>query len=119
MKIWEIIPYDQYQRSHKKYVKKNSNVLTALLNNLDTFIELLNSNIPLIQIRFGWLHSEPKGVLAITEKGGHGKALKASRLYCYPDKINKILYLITIGDKNSQKNDIKLCTQFIKQLRSE
>lgn len=89
MKIWNILATDQYKRNHKKYSKKYQNELQALLNNLDTFLKLINQGIPLIQIRFGWLHPEPKSVLAITEKGGHGKSLKASRLYFFPDEIIK------------------------------
>lgn len=119
MNIWMISSTNQYDTNYKKYSKKHQKELIALLNNLDTFWALLKQGIPLIQIRFGWLHPEPKGVLAITEKGGHGKSLKASRLYVFPDEINHILYLITIGDKNSQKADIKLCDTFIKEIRNK
>ena len=50
-------------------------------------------------IKFGFIHKEPKGIKAIDQRGS-GRNLQQTRLYIYPDLDNKILHLITIGNKN-------------------
>lgn len=56
-----------------------------------------------------------RGIVAIEQKGG-GKNLAETRLYVYPDVDAEILYLFTIGDKKSQKTDVKTCQGYVEQL---
>ncbi len=56
--------------------------------------------------------------MAINQKGG-GKSLAQTRLYAYPEVASETLYVITLGDKRSQKDDIKTCQGFVEQLRKE
>lgn len=88
--------------------------------NLKSLENILNYGKRINEIKFGWLHKETRGILAITEKGGHQEIklskIKAGRLYIYPDEEKKILYLLTIGDKNSQENDIKECVSLLNKL---
>ncbi|NTU73937.1 hypothetical protein HGB07_07325, partial [Candidatus Roizmanbacteria bacterium] len=68
----------------------------------------------------GFIHHEPNGVKAIDQKGAIKKGMgkpKEARLYTFPDTDAYILYLITVGDKNSQTTDIRDCTQFVKDLK--
>jgi hypothetical protein len=64
------------------------------------------------------MHHEPLGVVAIDQKGG-GKSLAQTRLYVYPDTETETLYVITLGDKGSQKDDIATCRAFVNELRTE
>lgn len=70
------------------------------------------------QVKAGFLHPEPQGVLAIDQKGS-GKALAETRLYVYPDEDDEIAHVITLGDKRSQPDDIALCRQFVAELRKK
>jgi hypothetical protein len=36
--------------------------------------------------------------------------------YAYPDEARRALYLITLGDKKSQKDDIRVCKDFVARL---
>lgn len=115
--MWNIQISERCERCLKEYRKKYPNETTAVLNNLDTYFSALNKNIKSRQIKAGFMHIEPKGVIAIDQKGGKGR-LKQSRLYIYSDEKEKILHLIILGDKNSQQKDIKFCNDFIKNLRN-
>jgi hypothetical protein len=59
--------------------------------------------------------------VAIDQRGAkiekkQGK-LKATRLYVYATIINQTLYLLGIGDKDSQKQDIETCRSKVKQIK--
>jgi len=115
MSEWVIGTTGKYEKTHKEYAKKCPNELKAVLNNLDTYFTSLKALGHPLQIKAGFIHDEPRGVKAIDQKGGDQKTkLKQTRLYIYPDCDDKILYLILIGDKNSQKRDIKYCLDFVR-----
>ncbi|PIW61358.1 MAG: hypothetical protein COW13_03365 [Candidatus Omnitrophica bacterium CG12_big_fil_rev_8_21_14_0_65_50_5] len=65
----------------------------------------------------GYIHDEGKGIRAIDQRGGGKGKLQQTRLYVYPDIETKVLYLITIGDKQSQKDDIKQSADFVVGLK--
>jgi hypothetical protein len=67
-------------------------------------------------VQAGYIHTEGRGVVALDQKGG-GAALQETRLFAYPDNDNKVLYLITIGNKNTQSDDIKLAYRFLDSLK--
>ena len=89
--------------------------LVAVLDNLDTFFKALCAGAKLEHLKYGFIHREPKGIVAIDQKGG-GPGLKQTRLYAYPDQTTQIIHVITIGDKNSQKADIKYSREFADDL---
>jgi hypothetical protein len=91
--------------------------LAAVLDNLDTYHKALIGGTKPKQATalFGFIHAEPFDVVAVTEKG-QGPALAATRPYVYPDSERDTLYLITLGDKKSQRDDIKVCKDFVAKL---
>ncbi|MBU1006117.1 MAG: hypothetical protein KKH08_00815 [Candidatus Omnitrophica bacterium] len=110
MPTWIIKATNRYEKDYKDYEKKRPNELIAVLNNLDTYCNALMKLGHPLQIKAGFIHHEPKGIKAIDQKGGKQKVkLEQTRLYMYPDCENKILRLLTIGNKSSQKRDIKHC----------
>lgn len=120
MSTWKLNYTDKYERDYKKYEKKYPNELAAALSNLDFYFEALNRLGNSMLIKAGYIHPELNGIIAIDQKGGNKKVkLKQTRLYIYPDTQNKTLYLLTIGDKNSQKMNIKFCVNTVKQIREE
>lgn len=116
--MWQIEPTAKFRSKFNRYKKKHPNEVKAALNNLDTYLHTLNAVDNPLLVKGGWIHPEPKGVIAIDQKGGKGK-LRQTRLYLYAEPENKVVHLLTIGDKNTQKNDIKDCATFVKQIRSK
>jgi hypothetical protein len=113
--MWVQEPSDDFRRQHRWFEKKRPKELRAMLVNLDAYLAALVAGTKPLQIKFGFMHAELRGVVAIDQKGG-GKGLAQTRLYVYPDVDDQKLYLLTIGDKNTQKDDIKLCKRLVKQL---
>jgi hypothetical protein len=117
--MWKLELTDEYERRHKRYAKNHPRELQAVLDNLDTYFKSLEAGVNPLQIKHGFLHNEPLGVVAIDQKGG-GKNLAQTRLYVYPDTETEVLHVITLGDKRSQKKeDIPTCRVFVNSLRKE
>lgn len=114
--MWHLAPTDEYQRRHKRYVKNHPRELQAVLDNLDTYFKSLEAGVKPLQIKHGFMHHEPLGVVAIDQKGG-GKNLAQTRLYVYADTETVTLYVITLGDKGSQQDDIRTSREFVNELR--
>ena len=113
--MWEIKTTDEFERKKKHYEKKHPRELAAVQDNLDTYHKTLNGGVKPKQAIFGFIHAEPSDVVAIDQKGG-GAKLAQTRLYAYPDVTRNTLYLITLGDKKSQRDDIKICKDFVARL---
>ena len=116
MADWHIEALDTYERVHKQYEKKCPNELAAVLDNLDRYFKIISNGVHPQFIVAGYIHNEPKGVKALDQRGSKGK-LKQTRLYIYPDIDSKKLYLLTIGDKGSQREDIRMCSDFVVNLK--
>lgn len=112
--MWKLQAEAEYEKRVRKWPKKHRRELAAVLDNLDTFLGTLNQGAKLRQIKFGFFHHEPRGVLAIDQGGGTG--LKETRLYTYPNTASQFVHLITIGDKKSQTADIRHATKFVDTL---
>jgi hypothetical protein len=113
--MWEIKATDEYEKRLKHYQKKHPRESAAVLNNLDTYHKALSGGTKPKQATFGFVHPEPCDVVAIDQKRA-GPALAQTRLYVYPDATRKTLYLITLGDKKSQHDDIRICKDFVANL---
>ena len=116
--MWEMEPLEGYKRRCKHWPKKYRRELIAVHDNLDTFFKALRSGQTPAQAKFGFIHPESLGALAIDPKGG-GPHLKETRLYIYPDEKRQRLYVITLGDKDTQTEDIKACKPIVQALWKE
>ncbi len=88
-------------------------------DNLDTVLKALSSGAPVQNVScFGFVHDEPKGIKAIDQKGA-GAGVKQTRLYIFPDNTTNTVHLIIVGDKKSQKADIKYATDFVDNLGAQ
>ena len=112
---WKVSKTADYQTQEKRFVKKRPKELEAVLDNLDTFVNALQGGGKL-PIKFGFIHSEPRGILAIDQKGGRGGNLAETRLYIFPDPKSNTIYLLTIGDKRQQSKDIQTAVQYVKEI---
>jgi hypothetical protein len=116
--MWDYEPSEGYDRSAKWYAKKRPRELTAVLDNLETIRAALNEGADPRRLPYGFLHIEPHGVLAIDQKGG-GKDLAQTRLYIHLEAPTETIHLIALGDKRSQRDDIRVCIECIEGLRKQ
>jgi hypothetical protein len=115
--MWTIEAHDEYLRRAKNFRKRWSREHDAVLDNLDTYLGALNEGANPLQVKLGFVHPEGMGAVAIDERH-HGKGkLKATRLYLFPEIDTATVHVITIGDKQSQSNDVKTCHAFIASRR--
>lgn len=117
MTPWQLEPTDQFTADSTWYAKKHPRELEAVLNNLNRYLSQLNHAKNPLCVQAGYIHTEGHGVVALDQKGG-GVSLQETRLFVFPDNNQKILHLITIGNKNSQSDDIKLAHRFVASLNS-
>lgn len=113
---WILETTDKYNRTYKRYEKKNPKILKAVLANLDKYFHALEDHGSPQKITAGFIHKEQHGVKAIDQRGGEEK-LKETRLYIYPDTTKSTLHLITIGDKKTQSVDIKFCNKYVEKIK--
>lgn len=115
-------PTEEYLRCHKRFEKKNPDELIALSNNFDTYFETLKAVNNPLQIKSGFIHPEPNGIIAVDQSGSNkvlGKKLKLKevRFYFYIDEEGETVFLLFIGDKQSQSKDINLCKKLVLNLK--
>jgi len=115
--VWNLYKTDDFHRQSKWYGKKKKNELKAVLDNLDTLFNSLRGGRKPKPFVYGFLHEESSDIIAIDQTGAEFK-VAVTRLYVYPDIETETLYLLTIGDKSSQEDDIQACKRFVKQIKS-
>ncbi len=116
--MWSLEVTAEFTNRQKWYSKKRPHELQAVLDNLDSYHKALQNGTNPQQAKFGFIHPEPKGVLGVDQKGG-GANLKQTRLYTFPDPMARVLYLVTLGDKKTQKDDLKYCGEFVDSLQKK
>ncbi len=120
MADWVIETTEKYDRVYKYYEKKHPLELGAVINNLSAYLQALKVGTHPQFIQAGYIHHESAGIKALDQKGsGKKRKLQQTRLYIYPELEKKALYLISIGDKTSQKADIKEAVKFVEALKGE
>ena len=114
---WEYRIAPCYSKSTaEKISKKHPQEFQNVLKNLDTYKKTLDAGVPLEQAKrtLPFVHNEQKGMLTIDQRPPKGGV--QLRLYIYPQELARIIHLTSIGDKQSQQNDIKAGHRFIQTL---
>ena len=116
--MWSLRPLPGFAQRLDKFKKKWEHELMNVLDNLDTCFKSLQAGTKPMQIKqLGFAQSEPFGLIAINQKGkGKGSKLKPFWAYVYPDEASQILHIITLGDKDSQHEDIKESVKYVQGL---
>ncbi|MEY3109747.1 MAG: hypothetical protein RJB43_1087 [Verrucomicrobiota bacterium] len=116
---WHISPTPEFIRTSQTYEKKHPDELAATLANLfQRYLPRLNHARRHGLVHAGRLHHEGHGIIAI-DQSGHGKSLSETRLYAYPHDESLTLHLLLIADKSSQKRDLRIVHEILKQLRQD
>jgi len=114
--MWGIERTHEYEARQAKFEKKHAAELMAVLLNLKRLQLALDAGAKLLQVKFGFFRSERNGVYRISQQG-QGRALKETRLYVHPDEDAQTLYLLTLGDKTTQQDDISFCKRWVERFR--
>lgn len=117
---WTDYTCDEFSERFKAFFKKNKLEAQGALANLNFFLEQLQDGRMPEQLKheLSFVHSEPLGILAISEKHGARYATKPKplRIYVFPSLPDSVLHILTMGDKSTQSDDIKHCKQTVERL---
>ena len=101
----------------KRFARKHAREYESLFANLDKIIRILRGGNKILGFRVDFFRSEGGGVYRIGQTAVRGS--KESRLYVFPDEPNRICYILSIGDKSSQSDDINEAKNIVKQIKSK
>lgn len=114
MAEWEFEKTERFASRARKMAKKHRKAVAAAFANLEKYQAALKSGCKPTDIKDGFLHPEGRGIVAIDQSDG-GDNLPEIRLYIYLR--DSTIYLLTIGDKQDQQNDIKEAHKEAKALK--
>lgn len=122
--MWKSAKAERFENCLRKYAKKHLAEANAVLANLETAFAVLMETNSVQKIReLNFARKEPDGIIALDSRGAKrertGTKLKATRLYVYAVEINSTLYLLRIGDKDSQVQDLKTCRKIVRKITRE
>ena len=102
----------------KKYAKKHSREVDSCFKNLNTLCDQLNLGLTLQQAEagIGFFSSEGGDLYRIGQSGvPHAKE---TRLYIFALVSGGNIYVLTIGGKETQQDDIARCHEIIGRIRA-
>ena len=116
--MWTLQPTTRWDKDQRHYAKKHPDELAAVMRNLERYLGLLSKSKNSKAVQAGFLHPEGNGVLAIDQKGGGGN-LQETRLYTFAVDETQTVFLIAIGSKDSQQEDIHISKRFVASFTAE
>ena len=99
-----------------RFLKKHEHEASAMIKNLDKYFKSLSTGTNPMQITGGFIHSEPKGIKALDQKGCLVMKPTQTRLYVFPEVERSILHVITVGTKTDQRSDIRTAVFYVESL---
>jgi len=102
----------RFKRIHRSHERE----FISCFNNLNKIKDLLKKGAKLSELNYhpAFFRSEGKGLFRVGESGV--KSAKALRLYVYPETKTKIIYILGIGTKETQQEDIAAAKDVIKNI---
>src|ERR1700720_4508913 len=101
---WQIETKYATGSKFKKFAKNHDREYDSLFVNLQRVVDILNSGHKLGSFQVGYFRSESDGVYRIGQTSVAGA--KESRLYIWANAVTRTIYVLGIGDKDSQQGDI-------------
>lgn len=113
---WRIDVSYASRAKFKKFNRNHASEYGSCFANLHKVLSLLNSGHELEAIQFGFLRAEGEGVLRIGQTGV--RSAKESRLYVYFVRKDHTVYILGIGTKESQQDDISAAKKSVGRIRA-
>lgn len=103
----------------KKFASNHPREFASCGANLERLLADLKAGIPLTVLaqNLSFFRSEREGLFRVGQTKVSGA--KESRLYIYPDDSGMVIYLLGIGTKESQRDDIAKARQIIREIRRQ
>lgn len=116
---WNINTQYATNTRFKRFRKNHEKEYVSCFSNLEKIIGLLNSgkSVALLANNPSFFRSEGGGLFRIGQTCVIGA--KESRLYVYPDETTKAMFILDIGTKENQQQDIITAKTTIRQLHRE
>src|SRR4051794_554033 len=111
---WQIETSHASQGKFQRFAKKHRDEYAALFANLDKLMRLLRAGHKIGAFKVGFFRSESEGLYRIGQTGI--PSARESRLYVFPDCSAYLMYVLNIGTKNSQQEDIIEAVKIVRQI---
>lgn len=115
MAEWKNHITEAAERQLQKYGRSHSRETISVNTNLKRILVMLGAGARVGTFRFNFFQSEGDGLYRIGQTGVQGA--KETRLYVYPDEAEATVYVLGIGDKDSQERDIRAAKTAVTDLR--
>lgn len=120
---WTIKESADYAKAKRGFAKACRPEVNAVIANIATIIRALDAGSKVEQIKKenGFVHGEyPLDIISI-DQTGHGKKSKpkALRAYVWASMSEKVLYVMILGDKSEQENDVRTCVATVREIKKE
>jgi hypothetical protein len=114
-KDWDLSADHASTAQFAKFHKDHPLEYNSLFTNLDKILGLLSGGQKIGGFHVGFFRSEGGDVYRIGQTGvAHAKE---SRLYVFPDQENRIMFILSIGDKDDQETDVNEAKSTVKKIR--
>jgi len=116
---WSIDTKFALQAKFKQFSSAHPREYASLFANLNRILQHLRGGAKVGGFQIGFFRSEGAGVYRIGQSGvPHAKE---SRLYVFPEQNNQTgtMYILTIGDKDSQSQDVNDAKGIVAGIRDE
>ncbi len=112
--MWKISEILAEKNRFKAFDKKHPRELAACFSNLGHVVELLNrcGDVGAFQVAF--FRSEGENVYRIGQTGVQHAV--ETRLYVYVSVVDHTVYVLTIGDKTQQADDLCRCKEAVRKV---
>ena len=101
----------------EKFAAAHEREYVSLFTNLDRIIRHLNGGAKIGSFQIGFFRSEGGGVWRIGQTAvAHAKE---SRLYIFPDQETRTIYILTVGLKDRQTEDINSAKSITSIIKAE
>lgn len=112
---WQIDIAHASPGKFKKFSGKYRREYVSLFANLDKIMGLLRAGQKLGSFQVGFFRPEGQGVYRIGQTGV--PSAKESRLYVFPEEHGHVMYVLNIGTKEGQSDDINEAHRIAKGLK--
>lgn len=117
--MWKVAVADGYENRLKRLHKSNSAEIKQVLENLATYEQMVRSGVrvaSLLNLKF--VRNAQSGIHEI-DQSPLKKGFLALRLYVYVCEERHVIYLLGIGTKDQQFDDIRDCVKLVREVRAQ
>jgi len=114
---WELELAYAIKSAFKRYAKKHRAEYASCFENLDRVHEILCNGHSWGSFQVGFLRTEGDGLFRVGQTGvAHARE---TRLYIHVDEAARRIHVLTIGDKDSQQDDIRDARKIVGEIRKK